>query len=814
MSDALLARYRLVRRIGAGGMAEVFRAELVGAEGVTRELVVKRMLHSLALDPEAVAMFVEEARIAARLRHPNVVQVYEFGKSGDSYFLAMELVEGCDLAAVIKHAGGQKLPLGAAAFVLFELLEGLAYVHELTDAKGSPHGLVHRDVSPHNVLLGFAGEVKLADFGIAQVGARIEAGTAEEGVRGKRAYMAPEQARGEPLDARADIFAAGLVLFELLTGRRAYEGRAEVLLEAAREGRVDALATVAPELHPALCEVADRALASERGARFQSAREFRDALRVAFELADVRPDREALRERMRATVEEGSRAATRPAADRTLTVQDPTGTGVTGTGTGAEPLLTGPIAAAAGSGERPRISPRVRLLFERFAIAVGVFVVAVLAERRTRPRETRAPTAPAEAVERRTVAVALPGGEDASAWFDQGGREVMERACRCRLDARRYRRASEVSAWLRDGRVDVAAVSSVEALVMARSGAVRRLEPLLKGADIGDDTRGVTSGAEGDGRYVVPVVADVAALAYRPEAVREATAGFTAARAGLEARLREVTGKGLPAGFALREDVSEWTTWDLLAAAWSWRSRAGAGRLWFPSRAGGDAVLAWTARAAATHGGSRVFGADEGSVLVAAWSAVHSATGVLHPGVREGEDGSRALGDARVAAAVVPASAVGRWGEGFVLAGVPRGDDVVLDGAGDPQHIGARVCTGIAWGWVVGRGSPQPGHAVRALVAGASRETAQVWSHATATLALRRDAQPPGEVSRRRVWDHQRAALDAGCGFLAVNPGASAEDLDARAERVRAVWELVTSGEFVPRVDVGALGAQARARLR
>ncbi len=812
MSDALLARYRLVRRIGAGGMAEVFRAELVGAEGVTRELVVKRMLHSLALDPEAVAMFIEEARIAARLRHPNVVQVYEFGKSGDSYFLAMELVEGCDLAAVIRHAGGQRLPLGAAAFVLFELLEGLAYVHELTDAKGSPLGLVHRDVSPHNVLLGFAGEVKLADFGIAQVGARIEAGTAEEGVRGKRAYMAPEQARGEPLDARADIFAAGLVLFELLTGRRAYEGRAEVLIEAAREGRVEALATVVPELHPALCEVADRALAPERDARFQSAREFRDALRVAFELADVRPDREALRERMRATVEESSRAATRPAADRTLTVQDPTGTGVTGTG--AEPPLTGPIGTAPTVDDRARISPRVRLLFERFAIAVGVFVVAVLAERRTRPRDVRAPTAPAETVERRTVAVALPGGEDASAWFDRGGREVMERACRCRLDARRYRRASEVSAWLRDGRVDVAAVSSVEALVMARSGAVRRLEPLLKGADVGDDTRGVMSGAEGDGRYVVPVVADVVVLAYRPEAVREATAGFAAARAGLEARLREVTGKGLPAGFALREDVAEWTTWDLLAAAWSWRSRAGAGRLWFPSRAGDDAVLAWTARAAATHGGSRAFGADDGAMIVAAWSAVQFATGVLHPGVREREEPSRALGDARVAAAVVPASAVGRWGDGFALAVVPRGDDVTLDATGDPRSVGARVCTGVAWGWVVGRGSPQPGHAVRALVAGASRETAQTWSRATATLALRRDAQPPEEPSRRRVWDHQRAALDAGCGFVAVTPGASAEDVDARAERVRAVWELVTGGEFATRVDVGALGAQARARLR
>ena len=207
MTLGLPQRYRLLGRIGAGGMAEVFRAELVSAEGITRELVIKRIHPRLALDAEAVRRFVDEARVAAKLRHPNVVQVYEFGRAGDHYFLAMELVEGCDLATLLRREEGGRVPAGVALAVIDALLDALGYVHALRAADGAPMGLVHRDVSPHNVLLGHAGEIKLADFGIAQ--APVSSAADAEGhraVEGKLAYMAPEQARGERVEPRARRF--------------------------------------------------------------------------------------------------------------------------------------------------------------------------------------------------------------------------------------------------------------------------------------------------------------------------------------------------------------------------------------------------------------------------------------------------------------------------------------------------------------------------------------------------------------------------------------------------------------------------------
>ena len=157
MTLGLPQRYRLLGRIGVGGMAEVFRAELVSAEGITRELVIKRIHPRLALDAEAVRRFVDEARVAAKLRHPNVVQVYEFGRAGEHYFLAMELVEGCDLATLLRRAEGGRVSPGVGLAVIAALLDALGYVHALRAADGAPMGLVHRDVSPHNVLLGHAG---------------------------------------------------------------------------------------------------------------------------------------------------------------------------------------------------------------------------------------------------------------------------------------------------------------------------------------------------------------------------------------------------------------------------------------------------------------------------------------------------------------------------------------------------------------------------------------------------------------------------------------------------------------------------------
>ncbi|MDB4928778.1 MAG: serine/threonine protein kinase, partial [Myxococcaceae bacterium] len=362
MTVGLPQRYRLLGRIGAGGMAEVFRAELMSAEGITRELVIKRIHPRLALDAEAVRRFVDEARVAARLRHPNVVQVYEFGRDGDHYFLAMELVDGCDLATLLRRAGGGALPPAVALAVIDALLDALGYVHALRTAEGAPRGLVHRDVSPHNVLLGLAGEVKLADFGIAQASASD--GAARAGVEGKLAYMAPEQARGDRVDARADLFSAAAILYEMLTGERIYGAAAGDALRArATAGDADlrplegALAAFDAPLR--------RALAPDPGDRFASSSELLGALRAAREAAGIRSDVSALRE----LVAQGAASPDPPNAptDRTLTD------------------AVAPTDEAPSSTDPRPGRPRRRVLFERVAIAFGVLVVSVLAERRTRP---------------------------------------------------------------------------------------------------------------------------------------------------------------------------------------------------------------------------------------------------------------------------------------------------------------------------------------------------------------------------------------------------------------------------------------------
>src|SRR4051794_18609933 len=169
-------RFQLLERIGVGGMGEVFRAEMRGPDGFSRTVVVKRMLPELAAEPDAVAMFVDEARLAARLIHPNVVQVYDFGKVGARYFLVMEYVEGCDLSRLLVHVGEQKrtLPIGISISIVSALLEALAYAHDLRGSNGAPLGLVHRDVASSNVLLGSRGEIKLTDFGIAKTRERLE----------------------------------------------------------------------------------------------------------------------------------------------------------------------------------------------------------------------------------------------------------------------------------------------------------------------------------------------------------------------------------------------------------------------------------------------------------------------------------------------------------------------------------------------------------------------------------------------------------------------------------------------------------------
>jgi len=270
-------KYSLIRKIGTGGMAEVFLARTTVAQGLNKTLVIKKIHTAYARSRQFVTMFVDEAKIALGLNHPNIVQVFDFGAVADTYFLAMEYVEGVDLLRLLQDAARarQRLPYGLSAYIVQQLVKGLDYAHRKTDEFGQPLGIVHRDVSPQNILLSWDGSVKIVDFGIARARDVHE----EEGViKGKYAYMSPEQARGEPVDCRSDVFAAGIVLFELVCARPLFHGKGKDALEMVRSGGIPRPRELAPELPESLDRIILRALAFHRGDRFQTARDLQHEL--------------------------------------------------------------------------------------------------------------------------------------------------------------------------------------------------------------------------------------------------------------------------------------------------------------------------------------------------------------------------------------------------------------------------------------------------------------------------------------------------------------------------------------------------------
>jgi serine/threonine-protein kinase len=273
-------RYRLVEPLASGGMADVWRAEVTGPEGVVKEVALKLVRGEHARDGAFVRMFVQEARLAARLGHANVVQVFELVEADGRYGIAMELVRGRHLGQVVDRARERGVRLGVprAVQIAADVARALAYAHRLTDG-GVPLGLVHRDVSPHNVLVSFEGEVKLADFGIAR--AQSQAGLTEPGtLKGKLAYMAPEQARTAPLDARADVFSLGVVLWELCAGRRLFARETDGATFAAVVGDepVSPPSAWNEEVPPELDAAILGALERDAGRRTRSAQDLAAAL--------------------------------------------------------------------------------------------------------------------------------------------------------------------------------------------------------------------------------------------------------------------------------------------------------------------------------------------------------------------------------------------------------------------------------------------------------------------------------------------------------------------------------------------------------
>ena len=275
-------RYYLIDRLGEGGMAEVYTAVAFGAENFRRAFVIK-LLHSTALRTESlVKMFIDEAKLASSLVHGNIIPVYDFGKVGDEYFMAQEYVLGRDLRRLVSTSmkkGEKPIDPRLAVYIVREGLRALEYAHTRQTDEGRPMGIVHRDVSPNNILVSARGEVKLLDFGIAKSDESRLHQTQTGVVKGNVQYMAPEQARGEPVDARADVCSMGLVLYFLLTGRSLYRGdNAYNLLVQAAQGLTPEILPMLDNVPPELAHVLRVALEPDREQRFQSAAAFDNAL--------------------------------------------------------------------------------------------------------------------------------------------------------------------------------------------------------------------------------------------------------------------------------------------------------------------------------------------------------------------------------------------------------------------------------------------------------------------------------------------------------------------------------------------------------
>ncbi|MCP4868219.1 MAG: protein kinase [Proteobacteria bacterium] len=272
--------YWLLDRIAVGGMAEVFRAKTFGAQGFEKVLVIKRILDRFADDADFVEMFIDEAKLSASLAHPNIAQIFDFGKEGSNYFIAMEAVDGQDLKSLLRRLAerGERMPIEYACYMGHQIARGLDYAHKRSDAMGLPLNIVHRDVSPSNAIVSYEGQIKIVDFGIAH--AESANRESESGVlKGKYSYMSPEQASGFEVDHRSDVFSTGICLWEMLTGNRLFRYASEIeTLEAIKACAVPPPSEYNPDVPPELDEICLIALAREPSARYQQASDMQHAL--------------------------------------------------------------------------------------------------------------------------------------------------------------------------------------------------------------------------------------------------------------------------------------------------------------------------------------------------------------------------------------------------------------------------------------------------------------------------------------------------------------------------------------------------------
>ncbi|HEY2745247.1 MAG TPA: serine/threonine-protein kinase [Polyangia bacterium] len=320
-----LGRYEILRPLARGGMAELFLARATGIQGFEKLVVLKRILPEMARDAEYMEMFLEEARLAAGLHHSNIVQVYDIGGDAEAPFFAMEYLHGEDVRQILRKAQllGTRVPVEHALTIAIGVAAGLHHAHGLADGDGRPLGIVHRDVSPHNVAVTFDGGVKLLDFGVAKT-RRSASATRHGTLKGKLGYMSPEQCRGDELDRRSDVFAVAILLWEMLTGRRLYGGRSDFgVMKSIVETDAPRPSLVWHDCPPELEAIVMRGLRREREARPQTAEELQLALEAFAREKRLAVSNAGLGHYLRELF--GGGAAERAEVERTTTLYDVAG---------------------------------------------------------------------------------------------------------------------------------------------------------------------------------------------------------------------------------------------------------------------------------------------------------------------------------------------------------------------------------------------------------------------------------------------------------------------------------------------------------
>ncbi len=299
MDSVFYGRYQLIEKIASGGMAEVFKAKYETFGGIEKQVIVKRILPQYSHDDEFTRMFVDEAKITVALNHVNLVQVFDFGQMDGSYYLAMEFVEGADLQSVLRECHFRRIPIPMELSVLLvaEVLRGLDYAHRRSDpSTGKKMNIVHRDISPANILISYQGNVKVADFGIAK--AKTKSSTTQVGtLKGKYSYMSPEQARGEEVDFRSDIFSCGIILYELVTGVRPFRSKTNSeleILERVKSAKYEPARNVNPHIPQRLADIIEQSLQQSPDRRFPETAIFCDRLNAVMSEFESRPDSSTL----------------------------------------------------------------------------------------------------------------------------------------------------------------------------------------------------------------------------------------------------------------------------------------------------------------------------------------------------------------------------------------------------------------------------------------------------------------------------------------------------------------------------------------